>query len=118
MSDERKPLYSDNYIVELIDRRVKAYGGNAKVGARSVAHEIRNTYEHRISQLEAALAELRQPQAAEWEPVEDGDINSWVSVEDNGRHIAVYVNDDRYAEETLPEGYAVCRRRLMRPRTE
>src|SRR5690606_14086347 len=41
--------------------------------------------------------------------VEDGDINTWVSVEDKGRNIAVYVDDDRYAEETLPKGYAVCR---------
>lgn len=45
----------------------------------------------------------------EWIPVDDGDINTWVSAENNGRHIGVYVDDDRYAEEDLPEGYALCR---------
>ena len=48
--------------------------------------------------------------APQWMPVEeDGEISTWVSVEDKGRHIAVYVDDDRYAEETLPDGYAICR---------
>lgn len=45
-----------------------------------------------------------------WQPVEDGDLHSFLAVQDNGETIAVFVNDDYgYAEEALPDNVRVCR---------
>ena len=45
-----------------------------------------------------------------WKPVEDGDLHSFLAVQDNGETVAVFVNDDYgYAEESLPDDLRLCR---------
>lgn len=115
-----EPLWSDNTINELIDRRVKSYGGNAKVAARRVAYTMRDDYEAeraaaqaRIAELEAALAER-----GEWEPVPDSNLvptitdgEMWAYERDSklGKAIAIR-RGSFHGDIILADGYAVCRR--------
>lgn len=92
------PLYSDRYINELIDRRIKSYGGNAKVGARRVAYTMRDDYEVTIDSLRQQLAALTaQLQAAqEWQPV---------SIEDKSN----LISRAQY-RGIVEQGFALCRK--------
>lgn len=62
----------------------------------------------RIAELEVQLAV-----AQEWEPVADGDITSFLSIQDGGETIGVFAGEeysDWYATEHLPDDVRLCRR--------
>lgn len=56
-----------------------------------------------------------------WMPVEDGEITTFLVVDDNGKILGVYAGDDYtdwYATEELPDNIRLCRQVEAAPLTQ
>lgn len=71
-----------------------------------------------LDAIDAAIAELEHPAPTPnadgvWTPVEDGQVTSFLHIENDGSHVAVFAGDDYtdwYATEDLPDDIRLCRR--------
>lgn len=66
-----------------------------------------------IVRLTNALDAAQLAAASQWQPVDDGDITSFLSIQDGGETIGVFVGEeysDWYATEHLPTNVRLCRR--------
>ena len=65
-----------------------------------------------IARIDAALAALDED--AGWEVVPDGEVSSFMYVDNGGKLLGVYAGDDYtdwYATEDLPDHIRLCRKR-------
>lgn len=65
----------------------------------------------KITECQTAITELQAAQAGEWRPVGDGEVSSFMYVDNGGKLLGVYAGNeysDWYATEDLPNHIRLC----------
>ena len=100
MTNEREPLWSDE--------QYEAYNlgmATEREHQNALSRLSMAKYEARIAELEARLSQT-------WQPLPDGEVSSFMYIDNGGKLLGVYAGSeysDWYATEDLPDDVRLCR---------